>query len=171
MGTCRIPALIATVVAIGFAGCTGDNDPSGEPPTTAPPEPAETAPQSPEEQNFPADFAKKADKICAAAEAEVDKVAGSNVRDRASVRKLASIYEDAATELEALEPPETNAEAYKRFTNGFRDAQDQFTRLDEEVGRGDESAYQRVSSILDEVKSDVKDQATQYGFEECASDR
>jgi hypothetical protein len=163
--------LIATVVAIGLAGCGGDNDPSGEPPTTSPPEPAETAPQSPEEKSFPAEFREKADKICTEAEAEVDKVAGSNVRDRASVQKLSDIYENAATELEGLEPPQANAEAYERFTDAFRDAQDLFVRLDQEVGRGDESAYQRVSSILDEVKTDVKDLATQYGFEGCASDR
>jgi hypothetical protein len=170
MGTCRLPALLATAVVIGLAGCGGDNDPSNEPPTTSPPEPAESKPQSPEAKSFPAEFQKKVDPICVKAQAEVDKIAGTTPRDRASVQKLSDIYKNAATDLEALQPPEQNATAYKQFTDAFRDGQDLFTRLDAEVGRGDSSAYQRVSSILDEVNTDVKDLATQYGFTDCGSD-
>jgi len=38
------------------------------------------------------------------------------------------------------------------------------------VGRGDSSAFQRVPSTLDEVNSEIKDLAQQYGFSGCASD-
>src|SRR5215218_300239 len=157
MGTCRLPALIAVTIAVALAGCGGDNDPAGEPPTTAPPETVETKPQSPEAKQFPADFTKKVDPICVKAQKEVDKVAGTRARSRAAVQKLSAIYGGAAKELAALKPPEQNASAYQEFTGAFRDAEDLFTRLDEEVGRGDSSAYQRVPSTLDQVNTDIKD--------------
>jgi hypothetical protein len=170
MGTCRLPALIAVTIAVGLAGCGGDNDPAAEPPTTAPPEPAETKPQSPEAKQFPAEFTKKVDPICTKAQAQIDKVAGTRARSRAAVQKLSAIYGDTAGQLEGLKPPAQNAPAYKEFTGAFRDAEDLFKRLDQEVGRGDSSAFQRVPSTLDQVNTDIKDQASQYGFEGCSSD-
>jgi hypothetical protein len=152
------------------AACGGDNDPAGEPPTTSPPEPVETRPKSPEEKSFPAAFAKKVDPICVKAQGAVDKVAGTRARSEAAVAKLSGIYGDAATDLEALKPPEQNAAAYKQFTDAFRSGEDLFKRLGAEVGRGDSSAFQRVPSTLDQVNTEIKDVAQQYGFDGCGSD-
>src|SRR4051812_45541278 len=102
MGACRLPAVavVAASVALGLSACGGDNDPSAEPPTTTPPEPAETKPQSPAEKSFPTAFAQKVDPICVKAEQQIDKVAGTRARSRPAVQKLASIYEGAASDLE-----------------------------------------------------------------------
>ena len=162
--------MLAISVALGLSACGGDNDPAGEPPTTSPPEANETQPQSAAETSFPAAVVKKVDPICAKAQAQVDKIAATTVRDQASVKKLAGVYAATAGDLEAIKPPEQNASAYKQFTDAFRDGQDLFTRLNEEVGRGDSSAYQRVPTILDEVDTEVKDLAEQYGFKGCIGD-
>ena len=171
-GAYRLPgvAVLAVSAALGVGACGGDNDPAGEPPTTTPPEPVETRPKSPEEKSFPASFTKKVDPICLKTQEEVDKVAGTRARSEAAVKKLAGIYGDAATDLEGLKPPEQNAAAYKQFTDAFRSGEDLFTRLEEEVGRGDSSAFQRVPSTLDQVNTQIKDTAQQYGFDGCASD-
>jgi hypothetical protein len=172
MGAWRLPAVavLAISVALGLSACGGDNDPAGEPPTTSPPEANETAPKSPAEQSFPADFQQKVDPVCAKAQAQIDKIAATNLRDQASLKKLAGVYAGAASDLEALKPPAQNASAYKQFTDAFRNGQDLVTRLNGEVSRGDSSAYQRVPTILDEVNTEVKDQASQYGFKGCISD-
>ena len=172
MGACRLSAAAVLVVsaALGMSACGGDNDPAGEPPTTTPPQPVETRPKSPEEKSFPAAFAKKVDPICVKAQEQVDKVAGTRARSEAAVKKLAGIYASAAADLEGLKPPEQNAAAYKQFTEAFRSGEDLFTRLNEEVGRGDSSAFARVPSTLDQVNTEIKDVAQQYGFDGCASD-
>jgi hypothetical protein len=172
MGACRRLAglTISLALALGLLACGGDNDPSAEPPTTAPPEAADTRPSSPEEGNFPADFVEQVDPICAKAQAEIDKVVAKEVRSTEQLQALVAVYEDTATELEGLKPPEQNAAAYKEFTDTFRDGQDLFTRLQAEVGRGDSSAYQRVTSTLDQVKTDTKDVADEFGFQACSAD-
>jgi len=172
MGTWRRSgcAAIAAALALGLGACSGDNDPAGEPPTTSPPEPAETKPISPQESSFPAEFRKQVDPICAGAQKEIDKLAGTEIRDRPTLQKLGGVYGDTASKLEKLEPPKQNATAYKQFTDAFRDGQDLVKRLDSEVGRGDSSAYQRVRSILDQVDTNVTDLAGQYGFTGCAGD-
>jgi len=162
--------VVLAVCAALLAACGGDNDPAGEPPTTSPPEAGETARQSAAENSFPADFQQKVDPICVKAQEALDKVAGTRARSRAAVQKLAGIYEDAAKDLEGLKPPEQNAAAYQQFTDAFRDGQDLFTRLDAEADRGDSSTFQRVPSTLDEVNSEIKDLAQQYGFSGCSSD-
>jgi hypothetical protein len=171
-GASRLPGLVVLAVfaALGLSACGGDNDPAGEPPTTTPPSPVETRPKSPEEKSFPASFAKKVDPICTKAQAAVDKVAATRARNEAAVQKLSSLYGDAATDLEALKPPEQNAAAYEQFTQAFRSGEDLFKRLGAEVERGDSSAYQRVPSTLDQVNTEIKDTAQQYGFDGCASD-
>jgi hypothetical protein len=170
MGTCRLPALLAVSIAIGLAGCGGDNDPSAEPPTTSPPEPAETRPESPEAGQFPAEFVKQVDPICTKAQGEIDKIANTRARDEASVDKLAQIYATTAKDLEALKPPGQNATAYQQFTDSWRDGEDLFQRLSGELGRGDSSAFQRVPAILDEANTEIKDLASEYGFQGCATD-
>ena len=170
MGACRLPAVLALTVALGLTACGGDNDPSAEPPTTSPPEAAETRPSTAQEREFPAEFRKQVDPICGQAQTELDKLAAQEIRDQAALRAASGVYEDAAVKLEKLEPPEQNATAYKRLTDAFRDGQDLLTRLNAEVGRGDSSAYQRVPSILDQVNTEIKDLGTQYGFRECAAD-
>jgi hypothetical protein len=170
MGPCRLPALLAVTAVVALAGCGGANDPAGEPPTTAPPSPVETKPQSPEAKQFPAAFTRKVDPICVKAQSQIDKVAGTRARSQPALEKLAAIYGGTAKRLEGLKPPAKNAPAYQEFTGSFRDAQDLFKRLDQEVGRGDTSAYQRVPSTLDQVNTDIKDQASQYGFQGCARD-
>jgi hypothetical protein len=150
--------------------CGGDNDPAGEPPTTSPPEPVQTRPKSPEEKDFPAAFTQKVDPICVKAQQEIDKVAGTRARSEAAVQKLSGLYGAAAADLEALKPPEQNAAAYKQFTDAFRSGEDLFKRLGAEVGRGDSSAFQRVPSTLDQVNTEIKDVAQQYGFDGCGSD-
>ena len=170
MGTCRKPALIALTIAVGLAGCGGANDPAGEPPTTAPPEPADTKPQPPEAKNFPAAFTKKVDPICTKAQDAVDKVAGTRARSRPAVQKISSIYADAAAQLEGLKPPKKNTSTYQEFTHAFRNGEDLFKQVDAEVGRGDDSAFARVPSTLDQVNTAIKDQASQYGFNGCAGD-
>jgi hypothetical protein len=162
--------VLAVSAALGVGACGGDNDPAGEPPTTTPPEPVDTRPKSPEEKSFPASFAKKVDPICLKAQEEIDKVAGTRARNQAAVKKLAATYGDAADDLEALKPPEQNAAAYKQFTDAFRSGEDLFTRLNEEVGRGDSSVFQRVPSTLDQVNTEIKDTAQQYGFSGCGGD-
>src|SRR3954462_1289075 len=169
-GARRLHAVAVLAVCAAFlSACGGDNDPSAQPPTTTPPEPAETKPQSPEEKSFPAAFVKKVDPICVKAEEQIDKVAGTRARSRPAVQKLAGIYKSTAADLEGIKAPAQNATAYKEFTQAFRHGQDLFTRLDAEVGRGDSSAFERVPTILDEANSDIKDQAQQYGFERCGS--
>jgi hypothetical protein len=171
-GAYRLPgvALVAVAAALGLSACGGDNDPAGEPPTTSPPEPVESRPKSPEEKNFPASFSQKVDPICVKAQAEIDKVAGTRARSEAAVQKLAGIYGDAAGDLEAVKPPEKNAAAYEQFTHAFRSGEDLFKRLGAEVERGDSSAFQRVPSVLDQVNTEIKDVAQQYGFDGCGSD-
>jgi hypothetical protein len=113
---------------------------------------------------------KEVDPICTKAQGEIDKVANTRARDEASVDKLAKAYGTGAEELEALKPPEENATAYKQFTDSWRDGEDLFQRLSGELERGDSSAFQRVPSILDEVNTEIKDLASEYGFQDCASD-
>ena len=162
--------MLALSLALGLGACGGDNDPAAEPPTTAPPEPSDSRPSSQREASFPADFRNQVDPICQKAKAQIDKLVGNEIRDRARLKQLAGVYGDTASKLEGLKPPKKNAAAYKEFTDSFRDGQDLFTRLDGEVGRGDSSAYQRVNGELDQVNSDVKDMAIEFGFEKCASD-
>jgi hypothetical protein len=172
MGACRSLAglVIGLSLALGLAACGGDNDPAGEPPTTAPPEPADTRPASPGEANFPADFTNQVDQVCAKAKSEIDKLVSTEVRDPEQLQQLSEVHKNTATELEGLKPPADNAAAYQEFTDAWRDGEDLFARLQAEVGRGDSSAYQRVNSTLDQVKTDVRDVATEYGFQECAAD-
>ena len=171
-GAYRLPglAVLAVSAALGVSACGGDNDPAGEPPTTTPPTPVQSRPKSPEEKSFPASFSQKVDPICVKAQEAVDKVAGTRARSQVAVKKLAGIYGDTAADLEALKPPEQNAAAYKQFTDAFRSGEDLFTRLDEEVGRVDSSPFQRVTSTLDQVNTEIKGVAQQYGFDGCASD-
>lgn len=171
-GACRLSAIavLAVSAGLGVGACGGDNDPAGEPPTTSPPTPIESRPKSPAEKDFPAAFTKKVDPICVKAQQQVDKVAGTRARSEAAVKKLAGIYAATAGDLEGLKPPEKNAAAYKQFTDAFRSGQDLFTRLNEEVGRGDSSAFARVPSTLDQVNTEIKDVAQQYGFDGCAAD-
>src|SRR3954452_7446116 len=99
-GARQLHAVAVLAVSAAFlSACGGDNDPSAEPPTTTPPEPAETKPQSPAEKSFPTAFAQKVDPICVKAEQQIDKVAGTRARSRPAVQKLASIYEGAASDL------------------------------------------------------------------------
>lgn len=169
MGAWRLPALFAVVVAVGLSGCGGDNDPAGEPPTTAPPDPADTRPSSPEESSFPAEFTKQVDPICVKAQQEIDKLAVGGISDQETLKEAADVYRDTATELEGLKPPEQNRAAYGEFTDTFRDGSDQLEDLEAEVARGDSSAYQRATTILDEIKTDTRDLASDYSFEECAA--
>jgi hypothetical protein len=168
LGVRRLPAALALTIALGLTACGGANDPAGEPPTTAPPEPADTRPASPEAKSFPADFVKKVDPVCVETLDQVDKLAGNEVKDRATLQKIAKTYGDAATELEAQKPPEKNATQYKRFTEAFHDGSDLFSDLDVEVGHGDTGAYQRVPATIDQVGTEVKDLAMQFGFTQCA---
>jgi hypothetical protein len=158
---------VGLALALGVSACGGDNDPAGEPPTTAPPEPSDSRPTSPEAKNFPAAFVKKVDPICVKAQRQMDKLTANEIRDRARLKALAGVFEDTATELEALKPPAKNADAYKEFTDAFRDGQDLFIRLDGEVGRGDSSAYQRVTSTLNQVQTDYRESASDFGFTGC----
>jgi hypothetical protein len=167
MGPCRLLAVLAVALTFGLSACGGDNDPAGEPPTTAPPDPADTRPVSPEEGNFPADFVEQADPICAQALTEVDKQSQQEIDDEAALGEVSKVYGDAATELEGLEPPEANATAYGRLTDSFREGADLFSRLQDEAG-GDSSVYQRVPSTIDEANTNIKDLANQFGFTECA---
>ena len=162
--------MMAIVLALGVSACAGDNDPAAEPPTTAPPEAADQRPTSPEAASFPPDFVKQVDPICDKAQAEIDKLVGTEIRDPARLKELIGVFEDTATELEGLKPPTKNAEAYQEFTDGWRDGVRNFTQLEGEVGRGDNSAYQRVTSTLDEVDVDIKENASQFGFQDCATD-
>jgi hypothetical protein len=168
MGACRLLAVAAVLLAFAGSGCGGDNDPGGEPPTTSPPEAADTRPSTPQESNFPAEFVDQVDPVCAKAFDEVDKLSAKQIDDQAELAELSGIYKDAATELEGFEPPEQNATAYKRFTDAFREGQEVVGELEGEAGRGDNSVFQRVSSVIDEANTNIKDLASQYGFEECA---
>jgi hypothetical protein len=168
MGVRRLLAAIATVVVLGLAACGGANDPAGQPPTTTPPEPADTRPVTPEEGDFPADFVKKADPVCAKAVTDIDKTAGGRVQDRATLQKIIKTYDTAAKDLEALKPPEKNATVYKRLTQAFSGGADQFTQIDTQVGHGDTGAYQQVPDSIDTVRTEVQDLANQFGFTQCA---
>lgn len=161
--------VVGAALALGVSACGGDNDPSNEPPTTAPPEPADTRPSTSGESRFPADFVKQVDPICTKAQDEIDKLVVDEIRDPAKLKQLTGVFADTAAELEALEPPEENVSAYQEFTDAFRDGERNFTQLEGEVERGDSSAYQRVNSTLDEVETDLRDQASQNGFEACAA--
>ena len=164
----RLLAVFAVAAAMGLAACGGRND-AAEPPTTAPPQPADTRPVSPEEQSFPAEFVKKVDPVCVKALGEVDKHAGAGIeiKDPGTLEKIAAAYEDAGTELDGQKPPEQNATAYGRFTQAFHDGGDLFTRMADEASR-DPKTYARVPSTVDQVNTDVKDLADQFGFTKCA---
>jgi hypothetical protein len=168
MGACRLFAVLGLVLTLGLTACGGDNDPSGEPPTTSPPEPADTRPSSPEEGNFPSDFVKKVDPVCVKALDDVDQLSAQQIDEQAELGELSGIYGDAATELEGFKPPEQNATAYQRFTDAFREGQDLAGQIEAEAGRGDNSVFQRVPGVIDEANTNIKDLASQYGFEECA---
>lgn len=169
MGVRRLLTLSAVVLTFVLSACGGDNDPAGEPPTTSPPEPADTRPSSPEEGNFPAEFVEQVDPVCVKALDEVDEISAQQIDDQAAVGQVANAYRDAATELEGLEAPEQNATAYGRFTDAFREAQRLMEEIDAEAGRGDNSVFQRVPGVLDEANTNIRDLANEYGFTECAA--
>ena len=163
----RLSATALLTLTLGLAACGGDNDPSGEPPTTAPPEPADTRPTSPEEGEFPAAFVKKVEPICTETQAEIDKLAP--IEDEAGVKQAATAFDDASKKLGDLKPPAKNAEAYDRFVQVYADAARTLDDLNGELTRGDSSALQRVQPILDNVATEGGDIAEDYGFTKCTS--
>jgi hypothetical protein len=88
MNARRLSATLALTLSLGLAACGGDNDPSAEPPTTAPPEPADTRPTSPEAANFPESFVKKVEPICTQTQRSIDDLAP--IEDEAAVRRADS---------------------------------------------------------------------------------
>lgn len=169
MNAARLSATfaIALTLGAGVGACGGGKDPSARPPTTAPPEPVETAPATPAERDFPAEFVKRVEPICTDAQAAVDKL--SPIEDPAAVAKAAGAYKDAAARLDKLDPPQENAEAYRRFVEVYRDAGDTLGRLEAEIRGGDSSALERVPSILDDVNTERGDIASEYGFDKCTA--
>ena len=155
------------ILSLGLAACGGDNDPSGEPPTTAPPEPADTRPTSPEEASFPASFVKQVDPICEETYKKIDELAP--IEDEAKVKQAASTYDDAAKQLGELKPPQKNAEAYDRFVEVFSDASSTLDGIAGEMARGDSSAIQRVQPAIDNVNTEGGSAAEDYGFTKCTA--
>ena len=170
MGVRRLlAAFVLSALVLGLVACGGNNDPAGGPPTTAPPEPADTRPATPEERDFPADFVKKADPICAKALTDADKTAGGRVQDQKTLRKIGEIYGTAGDDLDALKPPEKNATAYRRLTQVFHDGSQEMTQIDGQVGHGDTGAYQQVPDAIDTIRTEAQDLADQFGFTQCAA--
>ena len=167
MNVRRLSATALLTLTLGLAACAGDNDPAGEPPTTAPPEPADTRPTSPEENKFPASFVKKVEPICTEMQATVDELAP--IEDEAGVKQAAAAYDDAAKKFGELEPPAKNAEAYRSFVEVYRDAARTLDDINGELTRGDSSALQRVQPILDNVNTEGGSAAEDYGFTKCTS--
>jgi hypothetical protein len=160
-------ATLTLIAALGLTACGGDNDPSAEPPTTAPPEPADTRPTSPGESRFPASFVKRVEPICVQSQRSIDDLAP--IEDEAALRKAAAVYEDAATKFGELKPPQENAGAFRRFVEVYRDAAKTLNGILGEVNRGDSGAFQRVQPVLDNVASEGGDAAEDYGFTKCTS--
>ena len=163
----RLFASLAVSLAFGLASCSGDNDPGGEPPTTAPPEPADTRPTSPEGAKFPQSFVKKVEPICVQARRSIDDLAP--IEDEVGLREATSVYEDTARKLRKLKPPQQNAAAYDRFVEVYRDAARTLNGIYGELQRGDSSALQRVSPVLDNVNTEGGDAAEDYGFTKCTT--
>ena len=163
----RILATLTLTAALGLTACGGDNDPSAQPPTTAPPEPADTRPTSPGESRFPAEFVERVEPICVQAQRTIDDLAP--IEDEGALRKAVEAYEDASRKFGELDPPEQNKEAFRRFTDIYTDAATTLNGLLAEVGRGDTSAFQRVTPVLDTVNTEGSDIAQEYGFTKCVS--
>jgi hypothetical protein len=167
MNARRLPASALLILTLGLAACGGNNDPSGEPPTTSPPEPADTRPTSPEAASFPPSFVKKVDPICQETYTKIDELAP--IEDEANVKKAAGVYDDAYKQFTALKPPAKNAEAYDRFTEVFRDASRTLDGIAGEMARGDSAAAQRVQPAIDQVNTEAGSAAEDYGFTKCTA--
>ena len=167
MNARRLFASALLILTLGLAACGGSNDPSGEPPTTAPPEPADTRPTSPEAASFPDSFVKKVDPICEETYMKIDELAP--IEDEATVKKAASTYDDAAKQLRELKPPQKNAEAYDRFVEVFGDASSTLDGIAGEMARGDSAAIQRVQPAIDNVNTEAGSAAEDYGFTKCTA--
>lgn len=164
----RIAVIPALVASLALAACGGSNDPAGEPPTTAPPAPADTEPADPQERDFPAAVVDEVEPICTRAQDEVDKL--SPIEDEQGVQGAVQLFEDTSKELEGVDVPEQNAEAYKTFVDAYRDAGRTLGRIEGELARGDSSALQRVTPVLDEMRTRTNQLASDFGFEECAGE-
>jgi hypothetical protein len=165
MNARRLAATSLLIFTLGLAACGGDNDPAGEPPTTSPPEPADTRPTSPEEANFPASFVKKVEPICEKTYTAIDELAP--IEDEAKIKQAASTYDDAYKEFTALKPPAKNAEAYDRFTEIFRDGSRTLDGIAGEMARGDSAASQRVQPAIDQINTEAGSAADDFGFTKC----
>lgn len=167
MNARRPLATLTLIAALGLPACGGDDDPSAEPPTTSPPEPADTRPETPGERRFPASFVKRVEPICVQTQRSIDDLAP--IEDEAALRKAVAVYEDAARKFGELQPPAQNADAFRQFVEVYRDAAKTLNGILAEVNRGDSSAFQRVTPVLDNVNSEGGDAATDYGFTKCTS--
>ncbi len=167
MNARRLLATSLLILSAALAACGGDNDPAGEPPTTSPPEPADTRPSSPEEGSFPASFVKQVEEVCVPAQRKLDNLAP--IEDEKGLDQAVQVYENTESELRGLKPPAENAEAYDRFVEVYGDAASTLDGILGEVKRGDTSAFQRVQPTLDNVATEGGDAAEDYGFTKCVS--
>ena len=159
--------LLTLALGVGLTACSGDNDPSAEPPTTAPPEPADTRPTPAPETEFPPAFVKKVERICVQTQRSIDDL--SPIEDEASLREAVVVYEGTTRKLRELKPPERTAEAFDRFVEVYADGARSLNGIFAEVGRGDSSAFQRVTQVIDTVNTESSDAAQDYGFKKCQS--
>ena len=150
-------ALAGTLV-VGLAACGGDGGGGGAPA----PKPAESAKQ---------EIIRKADKICADAQAEAGKVKQPKGADPEAVqtyiRKVARVQEQAVADIKALQPPPEGKAEFDKFVAANEELSESFDGLIEAVEERDKAAFAKVNRKIQENSAKAQSAAQAYGFKTC----
>jgi hypothetical protein len=147
--------LLIVVAFVAFAGvlaaCGGDDGPSKD------------------------EIVEDANQICEDAneeleplEADVDPSDLNSLADFAA--RAQEIIEDGVQDLEELDPPEDDREAFDDFIQVSEDQVDKAGELEDAARAGDSARVQEIADELDELNDRANDAAREYGLDECVDE-
>jgi hypothetical protein len=116
-----------------------------------------------------AEYAAKADKVCAAAQAR-----GQNL-DLSTTAKIAAngdearaVLDELATKVDDLEEPEELQDAAKSFVDGLKEEADQFGDMTQAAKDGDTAKIQEIQGKLQSESAATSEDARFLGATGCA---